>query len=615
LLSCSIVFTLYFYHNYKMKILPLVLNYKLRLILLCSLLLQLLAPATYAVVNDPAITKSDSLYRKADYHAAIAVLESRLLIAQQKNETTIKIVIYNSLGKAYSQLGKSIEALKYYQLAIKMAEVANDKQYIGKINKNIGALYEEQKNFNQALAYYDKAQDIALAIKDESLLADCYNNRGIVYEQQFKYNDALIVYKKALAIYEKLNKTDRIALSLNNIGIVYKFLHKFPESLKYYGRSLQYSEKLGDKFFVAANFNNMGNVYALMHNYPKAIEFNAKGLKIAEEIKATNIVVEALGSLADDYAGLGDLKKAYQFKNKYIAANDEYINLERSKQLAEMQTVYETDKKERQIITLKLDKQIASLNMARQDLSLQKKNYQIFAITAIALCLASFGYFYNYRQRVKQQLDKERAITETENQERTRIAKDVHDDMGAGLSKIILMAGMVENRMNADGTSIKEISTITQISKELVDNMRDLIWVLNPENATLDNLASRIREHCTDYLDGLTVKTEFDIQDDIPVIKISQQAQRNIFMTIKEALNNCIKHADCDKISISLSYKDGLLSINITDSGKGFDMGELKRSGNGLRNMQQRIQSVGGSFNISSILGKGTTIQTNILLG
>ncbi|RYE19461.1 MAG: tetratricopeptide repeat protein [Sphingobacteriales bacterium] len=567
-----------------------------------------------AQTEDPAIIKSDSLYGKGEYTAALPILQNRLQLAQSKKEQAVQIVIFNSLGKIYSQLGKPVESLKNYQLAIKMAEAVGDKQRSGKILKNIGALYEEQKNFTQALAYYDKAEALALEIKDESLLADCYNNKGVVYEQQLNYPKALVVYKKALIIYQKLNKEDRIALTLNNIGIVYKFLNKFPEAIDYYNRSLAYSEKLGDKFFVAANLTNIGNLHALMHDYNKALEFNQRGLTIAKSIDATNIVVEALGSIAEDHAGLGNFKKAYEYRNKYLEVNNEYINLERSKQLAEMQTQYETEKKERQITELKQNQQISSLNSIKQQLLIDKKNYQIFTITFIMISLVALGYLFYHKQRIRQQRRQEKAIAETEDKERSRIAKDIHDDIGSGLSKITLIAGLANHRIQAGDAIKDEVNHISQISKDLIDNMRDLIWILNPENATLDNLVARIREYCSDYVEGLSVQTAFDIQDEVPKIKIPQQAQRNIFLTIKEALHNCIKHADCDNIFISLSYKDDMLSITITDTGIGFDAEKIKRNGNGLRNMQQRMRSIGGDFNITSIVGGGTTIETKILL-
>ncbi|MDB5013383.1 MAG: hypothetical protein JWQ25_1585 [Daejeonella sp.] len=565
-----------------------------------------------AKADDPAILKSDSLYRASEYQAAIVLLQHRLIVAQSKKEVLLQIAIYNSLGKNFSQLGKPVEALNNYQTAIHLADNQNERQLTGKIYKNIGALHEEQKNFSQALVYYKKAEDIAIEFKDESLLADCFNNKGIVYEQQLSYQQALSVYQKALKIYKHLNKEDRIALTLNNIGIVYKYQKRYLQAIDYYNRSMQYSKKLGDRFFVAATLNNMGNVYALLHDYSKAIEHNAQSLKIAQSINATNIIVEAYGSLAEAYAGSGDFKKAFDLRGKYIVVNSEYINLERSNQLAEKQTLYETEKKEHQINSLKQVQQLSSLKNAKQQLVIQQREYQIVFIVGLMLFLGVFAYFFYKKQHQKEVENTQRAIVDAENKERVRIAKDVHDDIGSGLSKITLMAQLANNRMRASGIAGLEINNISQISKDLVENMRDLIWVLNPENSTLDNLIARIREYCSDYLEGLEVAADFDIQDEVPYLKISQQAQRNIFLTIKEALHNCIKHADCRKISIRLSFIDSLLSINIADSGNGFGLNELSRKGNGLRNMQQRIESIGGKFQINSTPGTGTNVQTDI---
>ncbi len=580
-----------------------------------ALFITLFSPVILsAKAEDPAVVKSDSLYRAANYKGSIAVLDNRLIKANSKNEKLLQITLYNSLGKAYSQLGKPVEALKNYLAALKLLDVTKQNTNRGKILKNIGALYEEQKNFTQALSYYDKAQKVAIQTRETSLYADCLNNRGIIYEQQLQYDKALDVYKNALAIYQKAGTEDRIALTLNNIGIVYKYLKQYPKAIDYYSRSLKYSEKLGDRFFVAANTTNIGNVYAMTHNYQKAIEYHKKGLKIAREINSPNIIVEAYASLADDYAGLGRYREAYIFREKFISANTDYINLESSKKLSEMQSLYETEKKEQQIYTLKQQQKINSLNILRQKLFNKNKNYLILFILVISCSVIAVGYLYTKKQRTTQLLKNELAINEAENNERTRIAKDIHDDIGSGLSKINLMAQLANSRMHFKGVEAAEINNISLISKDLVENMRDLIWVLNPENSTLDNLVARIREYCSDYLEGLTVLAEFDIQDDVPLIKISQPVQRNIFLTIKEALHNCIKHSYCEKISVDLIVKEGLLSISITDTGKGFDIETLKRNGNGLRNMRYRLEAIGGNCRIDSVLGKGTTVQIEILL-
>lgn len=582
-------------------------------IFIACIFIYFLSPV-FSFQTDKTIFQSEKLYTQGKYQEAIQLLYKRLKVAKQKNEAKTEIILYNGIGKAYSQLGKSIIALENYQKAAKLADKLNDQLSLGKIEKNIGALYEEQKDFKQALVHYKLAEVIAESIKDEALTADINNNKGIIYEQQFNYPLALKTYQKALYSYKKIGKKDRIAISLNNIGIVYKYLSNYAKAIDYYEQSLKYSEELGNKFLVAANLNNIGNVYAMLKNYPMAIEYNHKSLILAQEIKATNIVVEALGSLAEDYAGAGDFRKAYQMNTEYFKANSEYINLESAKQLAEMQTLYQTEKQQRQISSLKQNEQINRLKMAQQELLIQKRNYQIFFAAFIIIATFSIGYMLFVRHQHAQKMIQRKAVKDAQSKERSRIAQDVHDDIGSGLSKITLMASSATSRLQQHGLESKEVLAIAQVSKDLVENMRDLIWVLNPENATLDNLVARIREYCSDYLEVCSVTAETDIQDDIPEIKISQQVQRNIFLTVKEALHNCIKHAGCNAIAIKLYFINQELQITITDTGKGFDGNSLIGKGNGLRNMQQRIEAIGGIFNVKSQPKLGTTIETKIAL-
>ena len=152
------------------------------------------------------------------------------------------------------------------------------------------------------------------------------------------------------------------------------------------------------------------------------------------------------------------------------------------------------------------------------------------------------------------------------------------------------------------------------MSRELVDNMRDLIWVLNPENTTLEQLVARLREYCSDYLDGMQVDVMLDFPMDAPHLKISREGQRNIFLTVKESVNNSIKHSGTTAMNISLKITKSDLQISVGDNGRGFDIGSIRSGGNGLRNMKQRIESVGGNYEISSVLNKGTITTISVFL-
>ena len=612
--------------------------------------------------KDSMLQKGIDLYKQGAYEQSIAVLQSRLKIAIEQRDKNVEKVIYNNLGNDYGSIGKTVEALKAYQNAISIAEELKDKKSVAKCTKNIGALYADTKDFDKALQKYDEAEKIALSVNDTFTLADCANNKGVVFEQQNKYEEAIKNYTRALNLYQQLKMDDRIAMLYNNLGIVYKYLKNYDKSIEFYQRSLAMSEQLGDKFMVAANEINIGNVYEMKGDYKKAIALNEQGLKTGQELNSQELIINAYESLANDYAKSGDYQKGFELYKTYTAVKDSFISIERSKQLAEMQTRYETEKKEKQIIKL------------------EKTRYQMLAIIGIMILALVIAFLLYNRQQTLQKQKREKAIADAEYNERMRIAKDVHDDLGSGLSKISMMADMAQRRVSGNerlgsdmesialiskhltslvqslalaedtgdssigpnpanvaqlvaglagiaqtaelarkktgdniylGNEIKHISTM---SRELVDNMRDLIWVLNPENTTLEQLVARLREYCGDYLEGMQVDVTLDFSDNVPALKISREGQRNIFLTVKESVNNSIKHAGTTAMDISLKVTGSELFIKVADNGKGFDINNIKSSGNGLRNMKQRIEAVGGSYTITSVVGKGTITSVSVLL-
>lgn len=221
-------------------------------------------------------------------------------------------------------------------------------------------------------------------------------------------------------------------------------------------------------------------------------------------------------------------------------------------------------------------------------------------IIAVSIVLLSIRLYVRQKVRTKtRELEKQQALY----MERLRISKDVHDDLGSGLSKISLMAEIAQKKATGNPNISNDIHLISEVSKELVDNMHDLIWILNPENTTLEQLVARLREYCSDYLENIPLEVSLNFPDDVPAMRIPREAQRNIFLTTKEAINNCIKHAHASTLAIVVAINGAGLDISVTDNGEGFDPAKLKGSGNGLRNMRQRIESIGGNFAITTAPG------------
>ena len=187
------------------------------------------------------------------------------------------------------------------------------------------------------------------------------------------------------------------------------------------------------------------------------------------------------------------------------------------------------------------------------------------------------------------------------------------DHLDSGISRISLMAELAQRQKSGYDNS-NAVAQIAHTSKELISNMHDLIWILNPENTTLDNLTTHIHEYCSEYAEGTGLDVLFDFPAEVPAMRISRSVQRNIFLTVKEAVHNCMKHAEAKKLFVKLQLAGNQLEIIIADDGKGFVPGIRKKRGNGLRNMQQRIELIGGKFIINSVSEKGTAITIKLNL-
>lgn len=211
----------------------------------------------------------------------------------------------------------------------------------------------------------------------------------------------------------------------------------------------------------------------------------------------------------------------------------------------------------------------------------------------------------NLRERILR-LEKEQAVEK----ERNRIARDMHDDLGSGLTKIAILSEVAKTQLHS-GQAAVQLEQISFSSRELVDNLQDIIWVLNPRNDSLENLAAYIREYALKFFESTEVAVHFLYPRQLPQLKLSEELRRNIFLVIKETLNNTAKHAGCGEITIGLEATAQQVRIIIADDGCGFDPQGVRHFANGLANMKNRMEQVGGHYALHAAPGEGTeTILT-----
>lgn len=233
----------------------------------------------------------------------------------------------------------------------------------------------------------------------------------------------------------------------------------------------------------------------------------------------------------------------------------------------------------------------------------------IILITAFFIIWAVVRAYYLKKLAVqKAEAGKQQAIEK----ERNRISRDMHDDLGSGLTKIAILSEVAKKQMPEPEKAKEQLEKISQSSRELVDSLQDIIWVLNPANDTLESLAAYIREYTLKFAEPFSLETGFDYPEQFAAIQLSEEKRRNVFLTVKESLHNIARHAHCTRVDISITEEPGAFTLIIRDNGRGFDTGNTRMFGNGLKNMENRISQAGGNYQIDSAPGKGTLISIRI---
>jgi signal transduction histidine kinase/ligand-binding sensor domain-containing protein len=195
--------------------------------------------------------------------------------------------------------------------------------------------------------------------------------------------------------------------------------------------------------------------------------------------------------------------------------------------------------------------------------------------------------------------------------ERTRIATDMHDDLGAGLSRIKFLSDTIGMKKQLQQPVEEEISNISNYASEMIGKMGEIVWALNEKNDSLSDLLSYTRSYAVEYLLSNGIECQVSAPDEFPSLFVSGEFRRNIYLTIKEALHNIVKHAQAEKVMIGIEI-DKELTITIQDNGSGFDIRNIRPFSNGLNNMQKRMRDIQGSLEI--IQKKGTYIILTVPL-
>lgn len=522
----------------------------------------------------------------------------------------MRAVIYQAAGNTDSAIVVSKLALKYMDEDTAPDSLKNWPLYL-----NVADLYSQLNNQLLAIEYTNRYLDeYVLKIKDTMRMIASYNNLGVYYTL---LPDSVRAYENTYKAWNLFTEKP----DTQNETSVYSGMFAMYNNHGLYDSALFFCEKNIERFQQTGNNQRLLDAtYNLME-----VAINAKDKKTADAVLKNPVMITAFHLFATQedqlslrsrknfaeglyhlYELAGDQEKAY----RYLKTTNQLNGLLRTQETNKAMEEYELNRKK--VLQEKL--------LLTTQLEIEKKDNAILLLLALtvavfAIALVAF-IWYNKRNTLQKkkieylekqkEWEREKSLMEGQLEERNRISRELHDDLGASLTSIVLAGHLLKNKNGDAGASVQ---MITDTATASIDSLNEIVWSLNSRNDSMMGLVAYIRKFATTFLEksgiALQVMSALPETDFI----VTSTTRRNVYLTAKECLNNVVKHSNATLVQLSFFYHPSSLLIKIHDNGKGID-NTREHHGNGLHNMKKNIENSGG--NITWTNDNGTLVEISV---
>ncbi len=554
--------------------------------------------------------------------SAIIAFEKAIPVAWLLKDTVRVARVLGNIGNVHLHKKDRVKAIDYYLQSARLWETCADQNYLPILLSNINALLDEQKEHKKAVEYGNKAVALAKKIGDGYSLVIALVNLSTTYSYLELPEKEYELLVEALPLAKKNKDLDQIATVYHNMGDHYFKQKNFSSALEKYLESYTYVKQMGNKYHLSTICSELAQVYFKLNQNGKALEYILQAEKIANEVGTRTDLKEIYKTRAEIEQKAGNYKLASEYFSKTLLVSDSLFKSETSEKIAEVEAQYQNEKKQKEIVQLEKDKQIQSLSIKQKS----TLNYILIGSLA-ALMIVGFLVYRNLRHRQqlsKQQdemqqqrireLEKDKQLVAVDSmlkgqeEERSRLAKDLHDGLGGLLSGVKFSLSNMKDNLIITPDNMAVFERSLDMIDTSIKELRRVAHNMMPEMLTKFGLDEALKEYCNtiNATNLLSVKYQSMGMD----TRIEKSSEIIIYRIIQELLNNTMKHAAATEAMVQLIKEDDRLSIIVEDNGKGFDRAMLKNNkGAGLGNIQSRVDYLKGRLDIHSEAGKGTLVN------
>lgn len=550
------------------------------------------------------ICRSFALESMGETDEAIRSVDSGLHVAERLAIGGMLFSAYNHKAKLLREKNETAQSLQLYLKALQWAEDMHDEERMAKSYNSLGVFYKSQQDLAHAEEYHLKALELRLRNGPPVDLAVCYENLGIIYREKKEYPRALEQYRQALDICIREKDSSGIAYSYNDIGAALSLMGNYGEAEQYLQRCIELRERLGERDELAYTFNYLGENYERKGNLSLAEQYLKKSLQTATALGLSKQRKEALLSISDFYARNKRFDSAYHYKTLHLNYSDSLRRKDSEEMLARLQARFDAVRRQQIIDT--------------QQHTLQRRNTAIAGLVLLlALAgLVSVGIFQRNRHRQEKKLQNAileqqdlatKAVLEAEENERERIAADLHDGIGQLLTAARLNLEAFRNRLSGQSPEDLEVygKALTLVD-ESCREVRSVSHSIMPNALIKSGLGSAIKDF-VEKIEASRLRINLHTQGLNEAL--DDRIELIVYRIIQESVNNVIRHSKADQLDIAIIRDNEGLSVSVEDNGIGFNLADLeRREGIGMKNIRARVQFLKGTLDIDTRPGKGTLI-------
>lgn len=523
----------------------------------------------------------------SDYANALQFHKEALEIAKSIKNKNIEMYALNNIGVVFRRLDQNAEALNHHMAALKIAESTGDDFSASVSLNSIGNIHIALANYKDAIRYFRKCLPIAFSANNNLGIAMNLANIGEAYEHMDQLDSAKRYYQKSLDYNRRITNSKGIAICYSLLGRIAQKQGNYNMAKQYLSESLSINKSLGDNIYTAQNYNYLGELNILLQQPDKAEAMYTEALTLARTVQSKTEMKAAYEGLQKVSRQRGDFEKALAYSELVNQYSDSIHKENNHRHVKQVEMLYQSETEQARIKLLETTRK-------------NDRNLMIVSLIVFALLLMAGVLFYLRNRLIDRNKNLQREL-----EIRSQIASDLHDDMGSTLSSIRIFSELLRK---PDVKSDDLLTKIEENAKDTMEALDDIIWLVKPSNDRFSNLSLHISQYAIPLFEGKGIRFTIDFPESITDAPLPMETRRNIFLIIKESINNLVKYSQCTEALVKAEQTGDEILFTVKDNGKGFDPA-IGTDRNGVKNLHARANQIQANLDIKSTPGKGTEIS------